>query len=127
MDLANFMNLGLSNSISQVPTRYSDNQQDLNLVINLIFLRPKSLEYNSYSIYLDWRLISNHTPLTINIVIFEEHIQSRKHIIAKNSKKEKNFIDELIEAIKELNTENISNIEALKQIVQSFANTTERI
>ena len=92
-----------------------------------MFLRLKLLKFNNHSIYPDWRLTSDHTPFTVNIAIFEEYIQTRKYIIVKNSKKEENFISELIKAIKELNIENISNIEVLKQIMQSFPNVTDRI
>jgi len=53
MDVADSMNLELSKSTNQVPTRYSDNQQNSNLVIDLIFLRPDSSEYNKNSIYPD--------------------------------------------------------------------------
>jgi len=48
-------------------------------------------------------------------------------MIVKNSKEEENFIAELIKAIKELNTDNILNIEVLEQIIQSFTNTIDRI
>ena len=53
-------------------------------------------------------------PLTIDIAIIEEHIQTKKYTIVKNSKKEMNFITELIETIKSLNTEQISNKEILE-------------
>jgi len=92
-----------------------------------MFLRPKTSEYNNHSIHPDWRLTSDYAPLTINIAIFEEYIQIRKHIIVKNSKEEEKFVAELIKAIKELNIENILDIEALKQIIQSFTNTMDRI
>jgi len=42
-------------------------------------------------------------------VIIEKHIQTKKHIIIKNSKEEKNFLAELIESIKGLNIEHISS------------------
>ena len=108
------MNLGLSKPTNQVLTRYLDNQQDSNLVIDLIFLRSNSSEYDNYSIHPDWRLISDHAPLTVNIAISEEHIQTRKHTIVKNSEEEENFIAELIRAI---NTENIPSKEVLEQII----------
>ena len=127
MDITDFMNLELSKLTNQVLTRYLDNQQNLNSVINLMFLRPKSSEYDNHSIHPDWKLISDYASLIINIAIFKEHIQTRKHIIVKNSKEEENFVAELIKAIKELNIENISKVEVIEQIIQSFANDIDRI
>jgi len=48
-------------------------------------------------------------------------------MIIKESKEEKNFITELIKAIREINTSNLSNINSLENIVQSLACTMERI
>jgi len=78
-------------------------------------------------IYPDWRLLSDHTPLTVNIMIIEEHIQTRKCTLVKNSKKEEKFIAELINVIVELNTENISDKEMLEQILQIFTNDMNRL
>ena len=104
-----------------------DNHQDSNLVINLMFLRPESLEHNNHTIYPDWRLTSDHALLTVDISIFEEHIQTRKWMLVKNSKEEEYFVKELMEAIKSLNMENIQSKKVLKQIIQLFASDTERI
>ena len=93
-----------------------------------MFLRPKSSKHNNHSIHPNWRLISDHIPLTVNIAIFEKDIQTRKCIIVKNSEEEEeNFINKLIGAIKGLNTENIQSKEVLEHIIYSFANNTERI
>ena len=127
MDIADSLHLELSWPTNQVSTRYSYNQQDSNLVIDQIFLRPESSEYDNYSIYLDWRLISDLTPLTVNIAIFEKHVQTKKYTIVKNSEEEEKFINKLIKAIKELNMENIQRKDILKQIMQTFTNSTERI
>jgi len=78
-------------------------------------------------IHPEKRLLSDCTLLTVNIVIIVEHIQTKKHIIVKNSKKEKNFIAELIEAIKRPNIEHISSKETLEQTVQEFAKNTDKI
>ena len=60
-------------------------------------------------------------------MIFEKHIQTKKHTIVKNSKEEKNFLNKLIELVKMLNIEYISSKENLEQMVQEFANNTDKI
>ena len=126
-NIADSMNLYMSKPTNQVLTRYLDNQNNSNLVIYLMFLRQDSLELDSYIIHLEWKLLSNHIPLTVNIMIIEEHTQIRKHTLVKNSEDKENFITELIRAISKLNTENISSKKTLEQIVQTFANNADRI
>ena len=46
-------------------------------------------------------------------------------MIIKNSEEENNFIIDLIESIKKINTEHISNRESLDEIVQEFANKSD--
>jgi len=116
-EVTNSLHLELSRPTEQVPTRYLDNQQDFNLVINLMFLRLESMENDNNTIYPNWRLTSDHAPLTINISIFEEHIQTRKWTLVKKSKEEESFIKELIKAIKKLNIENIQSKEVLEQAI----------
>jgi len=41
----------MSKPTNQVPTRYSDNQNDSNLVIDLMFLQLNSSELNNHMIY----------------------------------------------------------------------------
>jgi len=82
-----------------------------------MFFRLESLKHNNHSIHPDWRLISDYIPFTINISIFEEHIQTRKQTLVKNRKEEENFMKELSEAIKRLNMNNIQNIEVLEHVV----------
>ena len=92
-----------------------------------MFLRPESLEHNNHTIHPDLRLTSNHASLTVDISIFEENIQTKRYTLVKNSKEENKFINELIETIREMNTENICNENVLDQIVQEFASTMERL
>ena len=72
MDIANSINLCIFKSTNQVPTRYLDNSNNSNSVINLIFLWLISSEFDNYTIWPEWRLLPDHTPLTINIAIFKE-------------------------------------------------------
>jgi len=55
-----------------LPTRYSDNTQDSNLVLDLVFLHPNSIEHNNHHIHPEWRLTSDHAPITIDIHIHKE-------------------------------------------------------
>ena len=71
-------NLFLSFPINQVPTRYADNANDSNLVLDLMFLRYDSEEINSHIIHPDWQLTSDHMPLTIFISIIKEYITTCK-------------------------------------------------
>ena len=126
-DIADSFYLELSRPTKQIHTRYSDNQWNSNLVINLMFLRLKSLEYDNYTIYPDLRLTSDHALLTVDISIFKKQIQTRKYTLIKNNKEENKFVNKLIEIIKEMNTANICNKFVLEQIIQDFANIIERI
>ena len=76
---------------------------------------------------MEWHLTSDHIPLSVNIAIFEENIQTKKHTIIKDSEEEDNFVSDLIKAIKDLNIDDIQSKESFEHIVQTFANCTERI
>ena len=69
--IVNSFNLELSSTTDPIPTRYSDNVNDSNSVIDLMFLCSRSSELNNYFIYLDWQLTLDYTPLTITIPIIE--------------------------------------------------------
>jgi len=72
--IADSFNLNLLVPINQVPTRYSNNNNNSNLVIDLMFLRCDSTELNNHSIHPNWCLTSDHAPLSITIPITEINI-----------------------------------------------------
>ena len=106
-DIADSLNICLSKSTNQVPTRYVDNLNNSKSTIDLMFLYPNSEEFDNHMIYPEWRILSDHIPLIVKILIFEEHIQTRKQTIVKNSKEERNFIAKIIKSIKRLNMNHI--------------------
>jgi len=76
--IADSFNLSLSTLTNPYPTRYSDTARESNLVIDLMFLCCGSYELDRHSIYPGSHLSSDHAPLSIEIPIIEEVIQSLK-------------------------------------------------
>jgi len=120
-DIADSFQLEISKLTEFFPTRYSDNNQDSNSVLDLIFLWPFSAEFDNHHIHSDWRLTSDHTPITVNISIFDEHIPTKKQSFIKNSEEEIHFIEELTNIIKWMDMSSIQSIEALKNVIQMLA------
>jgi len=88
-DIADSFSLALSSPTENFPTRFSDNNQNLNSVLNLVFTQPSFTKFNCHHIYPDWKLISNHAPITVNIHINDENIPTKWHSLVKGSDKEK--------------------------------------
>ena len=126
-NIVDSFHLGLSEPTNYCPTRYSDNNHDLNSVIDLMLLRLGSEELDCHSIYPEWYIISDHALLTVTILIFDEYVQTKKHTIVKDSDKENNFITKLIVSIRGIDTNDISDIDSLENIVQYLAYDMERI
>jgi len=87
-----------------------------------MFLQSGSSKLNNHSIYPDWRLISNYTPLTVFIPIAEENINLSKFSIPKNSEEEVMFIKEVSSI---LDISDLSNINKLENVVNTLASNTE--
>jgi len=61
------------------------------------------------------------------IPIVEEYIQTRKQMIVKDSEEESVFVKKLIEAFKDIDMSDLSNIEQLENVILSLVNSIERI
>ena len=77
-DIANSFQLEISELTEFFSTRYSNNGQDSNSVLDLIFLWLFSIEFDNYHIHSNWRLTSDHTPIIVNISISNKHIPTKK-------------------------------------------------
>ena len=119
--IADSFNLELSFTTDPILTRYSNNINDSNSVINLMFLHSGSSELNNYFIHLDWWLTLDHAPLTINIPIIEENTNTTKCSIIKDSKKEVSFIKEVTTSVRNLNISNLPDIASLDSVINKFA------
>jgi len=101
-----------------------DSPQDLNSVLNLIFLYANIEEFNNHIILPDFWGLSDHTSLSVYIIIKEEF---RKLAIVKNSEKEKEFINELRNKVSYIDTTNIYNCEMLEEVIQELASIIKKL
>ena len=118
--IADSFDLVLSSPTNPCPTRYSDMAGESNSVINLMFLRYGSLELDCHSILPNSHLSSDHTPLSIDIPIFEEIIQTLKLTLVPKSKLETAFINDVISNFKMLDTSNTVDVVKLEHIVNQL-------
>ena len=116
-DIVDSLSLDISKPLENVPTRFSDNDYNANSVLDLVFLRSSSPEFNHHCIHLNWRFSSDHTLITIDISIHEEKILHTWRSLVKGSDEENQFIENDIQIIKNLNTFSIQNTETLKKVV----------
>jgi len=105
--VANSFDLSLLAPINPGPTRFSDTAGESNLVIDLMFLRCGSAELDHYFILPNYHLFSDHVPLTINIPIGNEIVQSTKLSVIPGSNQDLQVLD----------TSNIDSIENLNLVV----------
>ena len=91
-----------------------------------MFLRYSSEKLDNHFIHPDWQLSLDHTPLTITIPIVEEYIHNKKCSIVNSSMEENFFIKDLIKNIKTIDTSNLTNINSLENIINSFAKAIEK-
>jgi len=83
-------------------------------MINLMFLQYGSSELDQYLIHPDFWLSSDHTPLSIDIPISKEVIQTSKLSLAPKSDQETAFIEDIISNFKNMDMSNIDDTEKLE-------------
>jgi len=124
--IADSYDLALSSPTNPCPTRYSDTARESNSVIDLMFLRNRSSELDNHFILSDFHLSSDHAPLSIDIPIFEEIINTSKLTIAPKSEQETEFIKDVISNSKMLDTLNIEDIVKLEQVVNQLGSIIDQ-
>ena len=124
--IADSYDLALSSPTNPCSTRYSDTAGESNSVIDLMFLRNGSSKLDNHFILPDSRLYSDHTPLSIDIPIFEEIINTSKLTITPKSEQETEFIKDIILNFKMLGTSNIEDIIKLEQVVNQLGSIIDQ-
>jgi len=124
-DIADSFSLNISKPIENFSTRFSDNNNNANSVLDLVFLHLSFSEFNHHIIYPDWRLSSDHALITVNILIHKERISHMRQLLVKGSNEEKQFVKSVIQVIKNLNTFFMYNTDALEEAVQLLLSKIE--
>jgi len=75
--IANSLDLELLTPINQVLMQYTNNLQDLNSVLDLIFLCSNAEEFNNHFILSVYQGLSNHALLLVYIII--KNLSKRKN------------------------------------------------
>ena len=125
--IADLFDLALSTPTNPGSTRFSDTAGESNLVIDLMFLQSGSIELDRHTILLESRLSSDHAPLSIDIPICDEVIQSSKLVISPDSDQEKEFIKDVTSSLLSLDTSNIESVESLNRIVNQLGSIIEQM
>jgi len=119
--IADSFNLSLSSPTNPYPTRYSDTAGESNSVIDLMFLHYGSSKLDQHSILPEFRLSSDHASLSVDILLFQEIIQTSKLTLAPKSDQESAFIEDIILNFKNLDTSNIEDIDKLEQVANQLS------
>ena len=85
-----------------------------------MFLCYGSSELDHHTILPESWLSSDHAPLSIDIPIFKEIIQTSKLTLALKSDQETAFIKDIISNLKTLDMSNIENIKKLEWVVNQL-------
>jgi len=112
--IADSFNLSLSSPTNPCPTRYSNMARESSSVIDLMFLHYGSFKLDQHSILPESRLSSDHAPLSVDIPLFKEIIQTSKLTLASKSIQESVFIEDIILNFKNLDMSNIKDINKLE-------------
>ena len=89
--IANSFDLDLSTPINPGPTRFADNNNGSNSVIDLMFINPLNSGFNNHQILQDKRLPSDHVPLFIELQITPANIEEKRRSIKSGSDEEVNY------------------------------------
>jgi len=111
-DIADAFDLSFSHPTYTVPIRYFDNSKNSNSVIDLIFLKPNSLELDNHSILSKSQYPSDYAPLVVDIQIIKEFIPDIRCTIIKNSEEEMEFTSDIIINFKKIDTLHLTSKES---------------
>ena len=121
MTIADSLGLELSYPSNSGPTRFADNPQDSNSVLDLVFLPPDNSGFGKYILHPEIWKPSDHVLLAIEVGIRNINININIWSIRKDSEKEKDFIILITNRVGNWNTSNVTTEEELEDAIQQLA------
>lgn len=119
--IVNSLGLELSPPSNPGPIRFADNPHNTNLVLDLVFLVPDNPRFDKHTLFPElWKPL-DHVSLLINVGINKENINTIIQSIKKDSNEEKDFINEIINNVKCLNTLAITNKNTLLEVTNQLS------
>jgi len=119
--IANSLGLELSPPTNPGPTRFVDNPCNSNSVLDLVFLVPDNPGFGKHSLLPEIQRPLDHIPLLINLGISEENIDMVIQAIKRDSDEEKDFINEITNSIRNLNTTDITDRNSLLDVTSQLS------
>ena len=123
MSIIDSLGLELATPINPGPTRFVDNQQDSNSVLNLVFMNPNNSGFNKHTLNPDICLPSDYVSLIIEVGIKEENIDYTFQAIKKDSKEEEAFIRDILKGIKNIDTSELKNQMDIQRCATALSTT----
>ena len=103
------------------PTRFANNPQDSNSVLDFVFLSSSNNRFGQYSLYPELQKPSDHVLLIIEVDIKEVNVNIAIQSIKNDSDKEKEFTKVLINSIECIDISAITSREALQSTILQVA------
>jgi len=107
------------------PTRFANNPQDSNSVLDFVFLSSSNNRFGQYSLYPELQKPSDHVLLIIEVDIKEVNVNIAIQSIKNDSDKEKEFTKVLINSIECIDISAITSRETLQSTVLQVATIFE--
>ena len=122
MIIADNFDLDISTPIHPRPTRFANNPQDSNSVINLMFINPQNRGYNNHTIIEHHRFPSDHAPLLVKIQINAENTTILKRSIKPKSKNENKYDSYILTNVSSLRSDDLNTTDKVEKLTRDISN-----
>jgi len=121
MIIADNLNLDLSTPTNPSLTRFADNPQDSNSVIDLMFINPQNRGYNNHTIIEHHRHPSDHAPLSVKIQINAENTAILRRSIKPKSKDKTKYNSYIFTNMSSLRSNDLNTTNEVEKLMSDIS------